>query len=139
MTRQDKVGKPFANNKLTKWLDAALDASPKTAAEIAENIGYKFPNMISMIRSGATALPWDKIIPLARELEFDPRALMVLWFEQHHPDRLSDIRKIFAPQITEDQWKLLDIFNAGGQKQFNMTDSLRRDLEAVAEKHNLAA
>lgn len=61
---------PHEDSPLAKYLEKrVLELRPhKTQAEIAEQAGFINPNMIAMLKSGATKLPLDRIPSLAAAL-----------------------------------------------------------------------
>lgn len=72
--------KPHADSRLAQYLDKrVLELRPrKSQALIAEEAGFINPNVIAMIKSGATKLPLDRVASLADALECDPRMLFNL-------------------------------------------------------------
>jgi hypothetical protein len=54
----------------------------KSQMEIASEAGFVNPNMMAMLKSGATKVPLDRVPMLARALECDPAFLMRLTLEQ---------------------------------------------------------
>lgn len=76
--------KPFENSRLAKYLEQRiLELKPKkTQAEIAEASGFINPNVISMLKSGSSKLPLDRVPDLAKALECDPAWLLRLALEQ---------------------------------------------------------
>lgn len=66
--------KPYADTRLPQFVERrVLDLRPiKTQAEIASEAGFANFNMMSMIKSGATRLPIDRVPALADALKIDP-------------------------------------------------------------------
>ena len=66
--------KPYQDTALAKFVDIRLLElkHKKTQAEIAEEAGFVNPNMVTMIKQGATKLPIDRVPALAKALEVDP-------------------------------------------------------------------
>src|SRR6478672_9227328 len=79
---------PFAETKLAKYLTTQIDAisHEKSQRDIATEIGYEKPNMISMFKRGEAKVPLDKIPALAEALHVDPAHMLRLAFEQYWPD-----------------------------------------------------
>lgn len=78
------ASKPYAATRLTSYLEKrVLELRPvKSQAEIAGEAGFTNPNMISMIKSGATRIPLDRVPALAESLDVDPARLLQLAIEQ---------------------------------------------------------
>lgn len=76
--------KPFAHTRLPAYLEKRiLEIRPvKSQAYIAGEAGFTNPNMISMIKSGATRIPLDRVPALAKSLDVDPARLLQLALEQ---------------------------------------------------------
>lgn len=76
--------KPYADTRLAKFLETRLLElkHKKTEAEIAEEVGFVNPNMVTMIKKGATKLPIDRVPALAKALESDFALLLRLALEQ---------------------------------------------------------
>lgn len=75
---------PYAATRLAQFLSKRIDAlrGTRNQAEIAKIVGYKTPNVITMLKTGATKLPIDRVPSMARALEVDPAMLLRLTFEQ---------------------------------------------------------
>jgi hypothetical protein len=67
---QKKPGMPFADSAVAKYIDKKIDElkGVKTQREIAAEIDYDKPNMISMFKRGEARVPLDKIPLLAKAL-----------------------------------------------------------------------
>src|ERR1035441_9580889 len=81
-------GMPHANTALAKFLDRRIDAlkGVKTQREIAAEIGYAKPNIVSMFKRGECKVPLEKIPALAKALGVDPAHLFRLGFEVDWPN-----------------------------------------------------
>jgi DNA-binding Xre family transcriptional regulator len=76
--------KPHADTRLAKYLDKRLlELRPKkNQADIAAEVGFINPNVVTMLKSGASKLPLDRVPALAKALECDPAYLLRLALEQ---------------------------------------------------------
>ena len=99
MIDEPKPGMPFANSAIAKYLDRHIDTlkGVKTQREIAAEIGYEKPNMISMFKRGEVRVPLDKIPLLAKAIDADPAHLFRLALEQYWPGLGETIRGILRP------------------------------------------
>ena len=61
---------------VAQYLNTKINESGKTQKEIATEIGYDSPNVITMFKQGLTKLPMNTIGPIARALEVDPVYLL---------------------------------------------------------------
>lgn len=66
-------------------LTAAIEACDLTQREIADRVGFRHANILSMIKSGETRVPLNRIPALAQTLGMDGRAFLLLAIEEYHP------------------------------------------------------
>src|SRR5271170_3660497 len=104
-----KPGMPFADSAIAKYIDKQIDAlkGVKTQREIATEIGYDKPNMISMFKRGEARVPLDKIPLLAKAMEVNPTHLFRLALEQYWPNMRDMIADIFGRIASENEEVLL--------------------------------
>lgn len=104
-----KPGMPFANSAIAKFLDKQIDnlKGVKTQREIANEIGYYKPNMISMFKRGEAKVPLEKIPQLAKALNVDAGHLFRLALEQYWPEHGKLILGIFGCTATENEEAIL--------------------------------
>ena len=79
---------------VAKYLEHCIAASGKTLKEIAQEIGYESPNILSMLKSGDTKVPLARIPAIAKATGTDPKVLLDLCLEAYHPElyqMLSDL------------------------------------------------
>ena len=79
-----KVSKPYAGSALSVFVARRVLelAARKSQAEIATETGFPNPNVLSMVKNGASKLPLDRVPALARALDCDPARLFRLALEQ---------------------------------------------------------
>jgi hypothetical protein len=87
-------------------IEGLINASPKTQRQIALEIGYDRPNIITMFKQGTTRVPVDKVAPLAFSLEADPVELLRLWLAEHEPQMLAAVEGHLGLllSVTEREW-----------------------------------
>ncbi len=98
--------RPYEDSRLAKYLEKrVLELRPqKTQAEIATQAGFTHPNMIAMLKSGATKLPLDRVPSLATALGCDPRLLFNLALDQLGGDTtVRAIEQIFGVVVTKNE------------------------------------
>ncbi len=94
---KSKPGMPYSETPMAHYLTKQIDALSgiKNQREIAAEIGYEKPNMISMFKRGETKVPLDKIPLLAKALRVDPAHLFRLAMEQQWPGMKVVVDEIF--------------------------------------------
>lgn len=91
---------------LTKQIEAL--SGVKSQREIAYEVGYEKPNIISMLKRGETKVPLDKVPALAKALHVDPAHLFRLALEQHSPQLAKIYQQIVGYTVTENEFELID-------------------------------
>jgi transcriptional regulator with XRE-family HTH domain len=131
----------FADTKLAKYLATQIDAisDEKSQREIAQEIGYEKPNMISMFKRGEAKVPLDKIPALAKALHVDPAHMMRLAMEQYWPDLYQIINEVFGGITTKNQREIYAIIQKEcKEKDPEVTTELKRCIHEAFkayEKH----
>lgn len=102
-----------AGNRLAKLIDKAIDKSSKSQREIADAVGFKNSNMITMIKQGHAKLPLDRVPAMARVLGIDAGPLFQLALEQFYSKEA--IRELDRVIITPSDFErnLLNAVRAG--------------------------
>ena len=59
----------------------------RTNEDVAQELGYKASNMISMWRTGKTRVSLERLPDIARLMKVDIAVLIPLWFDQYWGDR----------------------------------------------------
>lgn len=127
--------KPHADTRLAKFVEKrVLELRPrKSQIVIATEAGYPNPNMLAMIKSGATKLALDRVPALAAALECDAKHLFRLALEQSWGATTArTIDEIFGTVVSRNEvvW-LKEIRDASGQTDPTLTARLRSALRAV--------
>ncbi len=84
---------------VTEYLSQIIEQSGRSQSEIAENLGYRRSAIVSMWKSGATALPIDRVEPLAALCGADPVELMRVVLGGYYPVLLDFIER--HPELSE--------------------------------------
>lgn len=94
---------------LTAFLAAAMDASGKTQRQIADECGYKRPNIVSMIKNGEIDLPIGKVGAFARCLGLDAPNLMSMLLKEKYPEIWEAFYAILGNRmVSTEEAELLD-------------------------------
>lgn len=130
--------KPYADSKLARYLDQRiLELKPKRSqAEIAEIAGFTNPNFVSMLKSGVSKLPVDRVPSLSRALDCDPAWLLRLALEQAEGDTAAGaIFEILGEPISQNErgW-IAEVRDASGDTDPRLTQRTRSALRAIFGK-----
>lgn len=125
-------------SRLAKFVDARLQevSDRKHQRDIAREVGYASPNMISMIKQGHSKVALDRVIPLAKALECDPKVLMGLALEQFYPRVFVEkLIAVFSAPFTEKELSVIDaIREAGIGGDARITDEKRKEIIKILAK-----
>jgi plasmid maintenance system antidote protein VapI len=93
------------------YLSEKINASGKTAEEIASAIGHDNTDLIQAFISGNVKVPANLILPLARVLEVDPVYLLRLVLSEYMPDMLTAIDDcVPAALLTKSELGLVEAY-----------------------------
>ncbi|MBI1216930.1 MAG: XRE family transcriptional regulator [Rhodobacteraceae bacterium] len=117
--------RPHADTRLAAYLQKrVLELRPKKSQiEIANEAGFNNPNMVAMLKNGASKLPLDRVSSLARALDCDPRLLFKLALEQLGGDTTAHaIEEIFGVIVTRNEaaW-IEELRDASGHSDPSLT------------------
>lgn len=71
---------------VAQYLSGAIGISGKTQRQIAQEIGYENPNVITMFKQGKTRLPVYKVPVVASSLGVDPTDLLRIVLSEYEPE-----------------------------------------------------
>lgn len=95
--------------KLTvaQYLEQQIAISDKSQKEIAKEVGYERPNVLTMIKLGDTKLPLNKIGLMAKALNVDPVHLLRLALSEYMPDTWTTLETLLGTQLVTDSEMVL--------------------------------
>jgi|TARA_R100000935_G_scaffold18953_1_gene36540 hypothetical protein len=129
--------RPYSNSALAEFITRrVLELRPRTQIDIATAAGFENPNMVSMLKSGATKLPLDRVLAMAAALDTDPRRLFMLALGQHgYETQQSTVEEIFQTVITTNEKKwLFEIRDASNNTDPVLTTRSRVALRGIFNK-----
>ncbi len=102
---KDTSGKvPFA-----KFIAAQIDMHTMTQKQIATDLGYANPNIITMFKQGITKVPISKIPAFAKVLGIDPEHLLRLAMEEYSPEVWESIQSIKGHLVKPNELELVKL------------------------------
>jgi transcriptional regulator with XRE-family HTH domain len=88
-----------------------LAQSDKTQRQVAQEIGFDNPNVISMFKKGTLKLPINRIEALAKALDADPIHLLRLVMLENLPESWAAIENIMQSTVlTANELELIRAF-----------------------------
>lgn len=126
---------PYAGSALVKFLTKHINMSVggKTQAEIATQSGFRSPNMLAMVKAGASKLPLEHVPGLAETLGVDPAHLLRLALDQRDDDPgLCVIAQIRGEVLSDNEKAWLQALrNASENTDPELKPNRRKALEAI--------
>jgi len=102
------MNKPLQQT-VAQYLTYHINNSEKTQRQIAQEIGYAKPNIITMFKQGLTKLPLDKIGPLAKALEIAPDELFFKVMTEYMPETFEALSPfICGLMLSKDELEMID-------------------------------
>ena len=93
------------------FLSQRIDGSGKSQREIAAELGYEHPNIITMFKQGLTKIPLRKVGPLANALEIDPAHFLRLVMREYMPETWGALEEIMnGALLSKNEQEMLACF-----------------------------
>lgn len=120
------------NCPVAQFVRERIQVTGKAQQDIAREVGFEKPNMITHIKQGRTKLPLAKICLMAVALESDPLALMKLCLSTYYPDNWEALEPMFETALTADELVMLKAWRhfVGTPYPAVLTDEQRKHLNA---------
>lgn len=74
------------NITVAEYLTAQIELCGKTQLEIARELGFEKPNVITMFKQGKSKLPIGRVGKMAKALGVDPKFLYALAMSEYEPE-----------------------------------------------------
>lgn len=97
--------RPWADTQMAKLLDKLISKSTKTQRELAADMGYTSPNVLSMMKTGEAKVPLDRVPAMAKALNADVSLFFRLALEQHFRGAAISkaISEIFGTVVSQNE------------------------------------
>lgn len=94
--------------KFHEYIEEKINASTVKQSDMATELGYDKPNMITMFKQGKTKVPLDKVTKLAKVLDIDPKMLLRRWMIEYDPSMLKILEEYFGENITKNELQIIN-------------------------------
>ncbi|NDR55480.1 helix-turn-helix transcriptional regulator [Pseudoruegeria sp. M32A2M] len=91
------------------FLTTAIEHSGLTQREIAQRAGFAKPNVLSMMKTGETKVPIERILALAEACGADPIDFARIAMREYHPEVWGTLNLVFDPKLTDRDISVLRI------------------------------
>lgn len=129
---------PYSGSRAARFIaHRILELRPrKSQQDIAAEAGFVNPNMLSMVKSGKTKLPLDRVPSLAKALESDPKRLFLLALQQGGNETTNKaMEEVFGTVVTDHEvgW-LEEIRSASDYTNPRLTARSRNAIRGIFRK-----
>lgn len=81
------------HQSVAEYLTAQIELSPKLQVEIAREVGFENPNVLTMLKQGKTKIPLNRVGSLAQALGINPHLMMRKVLEEYMPETWSAVEE----------------------------------------------
>lgn len=119
-------------------VSAAIDrlASQKTQRELAREMGFLKPGMLSMIKTGAARIPFTKLPNVAAALGLDPALLIKTHLCETWPEFEDIVHEVFGGVLTQAERDWIDFFEGMGLLVPPSDPETRQKLQKILLSHD---
>lgn len=125
---------PPKASRFTQHIDGLINTSAKSQRQIAYEMGYEKPNIITMFKQGTTRVPMDKVPMLADSLGADRAELLRMWLEEYAPEMLTVLNDNLGMALSrvERSWvtNLRRVFSDAGMPAWD--DTIENAMKPIA-------
>lgn len=115
-----------------EFLSDKIDQSGIKQSDMAEELNFDRPNIISMFKAGKTRVPLRCIPQMAKILNLDPKMMLRRAMLEYAPETLRAVEQVFGGAITKNEQGILDEIRRLSQGADPAISSITHR-EAVAE------
>jgi transcriptional regulator with XRE-family HTH domain len=99
------------NETVAEFIAHKIKLSGKSQAQIARELGYDKPNIITMFKQGKTRIPLDKVGVIADALEINPALLLNKVMGEYMPETLASLQCVLKGlELTQNELELIEAY-----------------------------
>ena len=118
----------------------AIEKSKLTQREIADRVGFKHANIISMLKTGETRVPLDRIPSLAQTLGMDERLFLMIAIEEYHPGVHEVLVDVLGLPLSDAELGILTMFRMASMRdEIEVEGPFKQALEGILALAGMAA
>jgi transcriptional regulator with XRE-family HTH domain len=91
-----------------EYIEDLINKSSIKQIDIAKELGYDSPNLITMFKQGKTRVPIDKVPLLANIFNIDPKKMLLRYLCEYQPVLLKIIDQYFGVIITKNEQDIIN-------------------------------
>ena len=123
-------------SNVARYIDLQLQAiqPEKTLALVADEAGLPQRNLLSMIRTGVTKLPFERIPGLAKALSVNPNHLFRIALEEYQPHIKALLDESTQRVVSQHEGQLLDAWRGANGDMDPPIEPIRNEIFALASR-----
>ena len=135
-TISTKLPASKVQSEVARYLDLQLQAmaSVKNASRVADEAGFPQRNLLSMIRSGQTKLPFERIDGLAKALEINKSHLFRLALKEYQPAIEALLAETGRQVISQHEQQLLTAWRDATDDSDPSIEQFQADIETLGKR-----
>lgn len=103
---------------VAEYLTQQINICGKSQKEIADEVGYDKPNVITMFKQGKTKLPINKVGLFAKALGVDPIHLLRIAMSEYMPDTWDVIEGLLGKTlVSNEELAVIEMLRTVGEGQ----------------------
>jgi len=115
-------------------LAKAIEQSELNQREIADRAGFKKANIISMLKSGETKVPLERIPALAHALAMDEREFLMVAIEEYHPGVHEVLVDVLGLPLSDAELGIVTMFRMASMRgEIEVAGPFQTALEALLD------
>ncbi|MFD1194734.1 helix-turn-helix domain-containing protein [Seohaeicola saemankumensis] len=118
----------------------AIEKCELTQREIADRVGFKHANIISMLKTGETRVPLDRIPALSQTLGMDERLFLMIAIEEYHPGVHEVLVDVLGLPLSDAELGILTMFRMASMRdEIEVEGPFKQALEGLLALAAIAA
>jgi transcriptional regulator with XRE-family HTH domain len=132
----DKPPASANRSPVAHYIDLQLEAirPQKTQAQVADEAGFPQRNLLSMIRSGQTRLPLERIRGLAKALEINQNHLFRLALQEYQPHIKELFDEAGQQAISKYERQLLEVWRQATGDEDPPVEPVAHEIESLGRR-----
>jgi hypothetical protein len=108
---------------VAEYLAQQIELSRKSHIQIAKEVGFPHPNIISMLKRGTIKLPIARVGPIAKALGIDALDLYMRAMSEYEPGNWMALKEaVFRqPRLTEKEIEIIEIIRMAEANNINFS------------------
>lgn len=122
------MAKRQRDETVAQYVERLVNNSPKNQREISEEIGFKRPNILSMLKRGEAKVPLDKVHRIAVALGENPKRFALRVIEEYLPGLHDSLEEVLngQPVLSENEIEIINTIRQANPNDPAITSEAQR-------------